>query len=322
MKRVIITMPVYNGEKYLPALLDSIAAQTYPALKLYVRDDGSTDASVRILRDYQCNFPEGKELVLVNDLDKDMGNKGPHENFHHIFHILQDCRYRDDATADYYFFCDQDDVWAPEKIERAVSRMDRYPANTPVLYIHNYYVCDGDLNIQHTLPDRPCVTPQEMERINLAKVIMTGTWAGMGMAQGFNLTLKKLAFDSGPLTPSVAVDCWISWVVAGMNGALIYDKDPLAHYRRHKDTFSSGNAGGLKRYRDWHKNMDRHCANIINGIHDYRRLYGQKVSPQRRHFLELYDSKKGIRKCLYPHRLRDSLVAEIALRVLAAAGKI
>ena len=60
-ERVIITMPVYNGAPYLPALLDSIAAQTYPYLKLYVRDDGSKDNSVKILRQYRENFPDGKD---------------------------------------------------------------------------------------------------------------------------------------------------------------------------------------------------------------------------------------------------------------------
>lgn len=314
MKPVIIAMPVYNGAAYLPALLDSIAAQTYPCIKLYVRDDGSKDTSVEILRQYQKSFPVGKELILCNERDNDWSNKGPHENFHAIFHNLED--------ADYYFFCDQDDVWDVRKIERAVSRMEKYAPSVPVLYTHNYYVCDGTLNIQNTLPDRPSVSPEKMERVSLAKVIMTGTWAGMGMAQGFNLALKRLAFDSGPLTPSVAVDCWVSWVVAGMNGALIYDKEPLAHYRRHGQTFSSGDAGGLKRYRDWLKHMNRHCANIKNGIHDFYALYGKKMSPERRGFLELYQSKKGLRKFLYPHRLRKSLLEEMAFRVLALGNKI
>ena len=311
---VIITMPVYNGAPYLPALLVSIAAQTYPYLKLYVRDDGSEDNSVKILRQYRENFPDGKELILLNDLDYDWTNKGPHENFHFIYHNLED--------ADYYFFCDQDDVWDARKIERAVSHMEKYDAAIPVLYTHNYYICDGNLNIQSTLPDRPSISPKEMPRISLAKVIMTGTWAGMGMAQGFNLALKRLAFDSGPLTPSVAVDCWMSWVVAGMNGALIYDKEPMAHYRRHGQTFSSGDAGGLKRYQDWQKHMDRHCANIRNGIHDFYTLYGKKISPERRSFLELYQSKNGLQKFFYPHRLRKSLVDEAAFRVLALMGKI
>jgi len=314
MKSVILITSTYNGAKYLPALLRSILAQTYPSLTLYVRDDGSTDSTVQILRQFQQQFTGGKRLLLVNDLDNDWTNKGSHQSYRYLLSSL--------GKADYYLFCDQDDVWEPAKVERAVSHMERYPAKIPVLYVHNYYVCDSRLHVEHTLPDRPSVSPNEMRRINLAKVIMTGTWGGVGMAQGFNRTLYRLAFCSGEITPSVAVDCWISWVVAGMNGALVYDKMPLAYYRRHEGTFSSGGAGGLSRYKDWKKHMKRHCDNIVNGIHDYHRLYGDKVSPRRARFLALYDSNRHIRKFFYSHRLRERLIDEIAFRILLLFGKI
>lgn len=313
MKSVLLTMPTYNGERYLPELLDSLVSQTYP-FKLYVRDDGSTDATVALLHKYQEMFPEGKELILINDLDGNFQNKGPHENFHFIYEKL--------PAADYYFFCDQDDVWDSHKIERAVSIMEQYPQDIPLLYTHNYYVCDGELQVQHTLSHRDSISPDEMEKISLPKVIMTGTWAGMGMAQGFNHALRKYAFDAGPLTPSVAVDCWVSWVVAGMNGRLLFDDMPLAHYRRHQGTYSVGNAGGIKRYLDWQKNTNRHCQNIVNGIHDYHTLYGSLVSPKRAYFLELFDGKNRLKKMFYPHRLRKSLLDEIAFRILMAIGKI
>ena len=314
MKKVILITSTYNGSPYLPALLDSIAAQTYSNIELYVRDDGSKDNSVEILRQYQQSFPEGKKIILVNEKDNDWNNKGSHQSYRYLIQNLGD--------ADYYLFCDQDDVWEPDKVERAVSHMEQYAPELPVLYIHNYYVCDSDLHVEHTLPDRPSIRPDEMQRINLAHVIMTGTWGGVGMAQGFNRTLKKLTFNSGDITPSVAVDCWISWVVAGINGALIYDNKPLAYYRRHPGTFSSGDANGLLRYKDWMKHMDRHCNNINNGIRDYYRLYGNMVPKERRDFLELFSSKKHLKKFFYPHRLRSSLLDEIAFRILILIGKL
>lgn len=314
MKSVILITSTYNGAKYLPAMLDSIAAQTYPNITLYVRDDGSKDNSVEILRKYQRDFKDGKKLILINDNDNDWGNKGSHQSYR--------CLIENIGKADYYLFCDQDDVWMPTKVERAVAHMEQYPSEIPLLYIHNYYVCDSDLHIEHTLPDRPTVPPDEMAKVNLAKVIMTGTWGGVGMAQAFNHTLKELTFDRGKITPSVAVDCWISWVVAGMNGALIYDQEPLAYYRRHPGTFSSGDAGGFARYKDWHKHMNRHCNNIVNGIHDYHRLYGYLVSEDRAQFLELFDSPKHFRKAFYPHRLRENMLDEIAFRLLLILGKI
>lgn len=314
MKTAILMIPTYNGAKYLPALLDSIAAQTYPNIRVYIRDDGSTDDTVQIIRDKQSIFTDGKQLILVNELDGDWDNKGPHENFRHILQHMED--------GDYYFFCDQDDVWALEKVQRAVTSMEQYPAGTPVLYYHNNYICDGALNIQNTLPDRPSYTPDEMKNVRLCKVIMTGTWAGVGMAQAFNHSLKKLAFDTGDFTPSIAVDCWISWVVAGANGALCYDSKPLAYYRRHEGTFSSGDATGLKRYRDWQKHMNRHCDNITNGIRDFRRLYRPLVSEERKAFLDIFYNKKRMPKLFYPHRLRTSLMEEVAFRILILIGKI
>lgn len=314
MKKVILITSTYNGAAYLPAMLDSIAAQTYSNIDLYVRDDGSKDNSVEILKQYQTSFPEGKRIVLINEKDGDWNNKGSHQSYRYLIQNLGD--------ADYYLFCDQDDVWEPDKVERAVSHMEQYPAQIPVLYIHNYYVCDSSLQIEHTLPDRPSITPQEMQDVCLAKVIMTGTWGGVGMAQGFNRTLERLTFHSGEITPSVAVDCWISWVVAGMNGALIYDNKPLAYYRRHEGTYSSGDMGGLLRYKDWFHHMNRHCSNITNGIRDYHRLYGNQVSKERAAFLTLFDSGSRIGKFFYPHRLRVSLIDEIAFRILILIGKI
>lgn len=314
MKKVILITSTYNGEKYLPALLDSIFAQTYSNIDLFVRDDGSRDATVSILRDYQKRAPEGKRIILVNDSTGDWENKGAHQSYH--------CLMRSLDHADYYIFCDQDDVWDPRKVARAVSHMEQYPSDIPVLYTHNYYVCDSSLRIEHTLPDRKNISSAEMSRIDLAKVIMTGTWAGVGMAQAFNHTLKKLTFDTGDFECSIAIDCWISWVVAGMNGALIYDREPLAYYRRHEGTYSSGDANGLARYRDWKKHMDRHCNNIVNGIHNYNKLYSGMVSVERQKFLSLFDGRNRLKKFLYPHRLRNSLVDEAAFRILILIGKI
>ncbi len=314
MKRVILITSTYNGEKYLPALLDSIASQTYSKIELFVRDDGSTDSTVSILRNYQNNFPQGKRLILVNDTTNDWKNRGAHQSYNFLIRSLE--------RADYYMFCDQDDVWCPDKVSRAVAHMNKYPAHLPILYTHNYYVCDNELHVEHMLHGRQSISPEEMPSINLAQVIMTGTWAGVGMAQAFNHTLKEFAFHTGNFRRSIAIDCWISWVVAGMNGALIYDKKPLAYYRRHPGTFSCGDAGGLLRYRDWLRHMQRHCDNIVYGLLDYRRLYGKEVSKDRADFLTLFTSRRRLQKCLYPHRLRERLPDEIAFRLLILAGKI
>lgn len=314
MKKVILMTSTYNGAKYLPALLESILAQTYPCIDMVIRDDGSTDDTVSIIREYQKNFSNGKRIILFNDLTNDWTNKGAHQSYHLLIQNLE--------KADYYMGCDQDDVWLPTKVEHAVNLMSQYPDDVPVLYCHNYYLCDGDLNICGTIPGRKSISPKEMKQIDLAKVIMAGTWAGVGMAQAFNHTLKQLTYHTGDFEPSIALDCWVSWVVAGTGGALIYDDEPLAYYRRHNTTFSSGDAVGFKRYLDWKKHMNRHCANITNGIHDFLKLYASFVNEKSLAFLQLFDSRHRFRKFFYPHRLRGFFVHEIAFRILILFGKI
>ena len=317
MKKVILITSTYNGSKYLPALLDSILAQTYPYIDMVIRDDGSTDNSVSIIKEYQKKFSttEQKRIILVNEQTNDWTNKGAHQSYHILIQGLE--------KADYYMGCDQDDVWMPTKVERVVEHMSQYPDEVPVLYCHNYYICDGNLNIEGTIPERKNISPEEMKNINLANVIMTGTWAGVGMAQAFNHTLKQLTYHTGEFELSIALDCWVSWVVAGVGGALIYDSEPLAYYRRHDGTFSSGDAMGFARYQDWKKHMKRHCSNITNGIHYFHKLYGSMVANKESLlFLELFDSKNRLGKFFYPHRLRNNLLHEFAFRALILLGKI
>lgn len=313
MKKVVVAMSTYNGAKYVGAFIESIMNQTYGNIEFCIRDDGSTDGTLDIIRSWQQKDFPGKTITLINDVTGVWENMGAHPSYRFLFNHLPD--------ADYYILCDQDDVVLPDKIERAVAAMDKYPADIPVMYAHSYYLCDGDLNVQGTLPPLHSYTPEEMKHINLAKVIMTGTWGGVGMAQACNSLLFHEAYCT-PMEGIVAGDCWISWVVAGLNGAFLFDEKPLAYYRRHEGTYSSGNANGLKRYQDWKKHMRRHCDNITNGIWNYHHLFYDRVSPERQHFLKTFVGKNRLRKFFYPHRLRENLLHEIAFRILILMGKI
>lgn len=64
-----ILLSTYNGEKYLSELLDSLLNQSYSEWKLWIRDDGSSDSTVRILDHYRRSYPE------QNQLDTESGGK-------------------------------------------------------------------------------------------------------------------------------------------------------------------------------------------------------------------------------------------------------
>lgn len=102
---VSVVMATYNGAEYLRAQLDSIVGQDYPVSELIVQDDGSTDATVSILREYERRFPFVR--VYINK-----ENLGFTENFRTA--CLR-------ATGQLVALSDQDDVWLPRKLSRQVA---------------------------------------------------------------------------------------------------------------------------------------------------------------------------------------------------------
>ena len=131
---VAILLAVYNGEKYLVEQLDSLVGQTNEEWTLYIRDDGSRDATPQIIQRY-CRQHPGR-IVAVEDGD---GNLGCRDNF---FRLLQT------VESDYYMFCDADDVWYDFKVQVSMDRMRELEAEDParpVLIVTDCTVCDARL---------------------------------------------------------------------------------------------------------------------------------------------------------------------------------
>jgi glycosyltransferase involved in cell wall biosynthesis len=109
---VAILLGTFNGERFLEAQLDSLESQTVRHWKLYVSDDGSTDATLDIIHRYQSKWGAHKIQYRT----------GPPKGFAQNFLSLA-CD--PSIKADYYAFCDQDDMWLPEKLSVAVKHIAR-----------------------------------------------------------------------------------------------------------------------------------------------------------------------------------------------------
>ena len=94
---VTILLATLNGEDYLKAQLESIAAQTYENWQLVVGDDGSTDNTISILEEFSTQHPE-QVTIIQNDPPKGSAK----DNF---ISLIQN------SYGPYFMFCDQDDVW-------------------------------------------------------------------------------------------------------------------------------------------------------------------------------------------------------------------
>lgn len=118
MDKVAILLAAYNGAKYLNEQINSILAQTHSEWRLFIRDDGSTDETLRIIQDAAL----AQEKVVF--LEDDFGSTGSAAG--NFFKLLDSI---DLSGFDFVLFADQDDIWAPIKIEQAVRMLKKNDAD-------------------------------------------------------------------------------------------------------------------------------------------------------------------------------------------------
>lgn len=131
MINTAILLSTYNGEKFVSHQLESILNQTYKDFILYVRDDGSTDATVAILNKYS---QENENIVILSD---GKNNKGASASFLWLLKNVE---------AKYYMFCDQDDFWLEDKVQLQVEEIEKSNSdqNHPIVVYHDLILTNKD----------------------------------------------------------------------------------------------------------------------------------------------------------------------------------
>ncbi|MEA3456076.1 MAG: glycosyltransferase family 2 protein [Campylobacterota bacterium] len=139
MNTIAILLTTYNGEKYITELLVSLENQSDNSFDLFIRDDGSTDRTIERILSFQSD--SNLSIILLPKGE----NIGASQNFAYLLqHALKYEQYL------YLMFCDQDDVWLPDKIEQTQNAMSEkeknYPA-TPLLIHTDLQVVDENLGL-------------------------------------------------------------------------------------------------------------------------------------------------------------------------------
>lgn len=220
MKNAEILMATYNGVKYLPAQLDSILNQDTPNWHLTISDDGSTDGTAAILDDYVRRFPEKITRVYSG---RCFGNARDH-----FFWLMGQCK------AEYMHFCDQDDVWHPDKVREMQETLEkaeaRYGAETPLLVFTDQTVVDENLNqIAPSLMRMQKQNPGATDYRNiLFQNIVTGCTSTI------NRSLADLAGRCEDTDEVIMHDWWLA-LVAARFGKLVYLNTATLDYRQHGD---------------------------------------------------------------------------------------
>ena len=213
MNKIIILLSTYNGEKYLKAQLDSLFSQSYKDFKLIARDDGgSSDKTLEILKSYDI------ELLPSNE---NLGVKG---NFETLLKYAFG-----NSDAQYFMFCDQDDVWNQDKVKLTLQKMyemEKLYKNTPILVHTDLEVVDENL---HTInPSFMKLQNLHEKKNRLNNLLIQNTITGCTAM--INRDLAKLCL---PMSSNAIVHDWWVGLVASYFGKIGYLQQSTIKYRQH-----------------------------------------------------------------------------------------
>jgi hypothetical protein len=209
--RVAILLSTYNGARFLPAQLKSFLAQTHENWVLHWRDDGSTDATLRLMQNFTAEV--GAERCIQSP------SSGQHLGAPRSFLALLSETLGAAAVA----FADQDDVWLPEKLDCALGLL--VPAgDEPALYCARQYLVDEKLDgarlsaLHRSHTGFPACLTQNIANGNT--LVMNAAAAALVATAGY---------------PQDSVHDWWSYiVVAACGGRILFDTRPQVLYRLHK----------------------------------------------------------------------------------------
>lgn len=301
-KKVVILMSTYNGEKYLAEQLNSLINQTYKNIEILIRDDGSNDNTIDIINEYAKN--NSNIVVKIGE------NLGFINSFFELLKIA-------DSNADYFAYCDQDDVWMEDKIERAVSFMNNSDSSKPVLYFSNSDYYDGEMNFLKTA--------EKNKIYNFRNSLVECVTQGMTMV--INRTAKQLIAENRP-NNCLYHDWWTYMICSGF-GEIIYDDKSLVKYRRHNKSVTVEGKSPWQLFIWRVKNffVGDSLKEIKGQWQDYKNFYYEKLNDKDKKLLNLFARKRynffvALKKTFYPKRFRRKIIDEISVRVLFLIGKL
>lgn len=197
---VSIVMATYNGERFIREQIDSIVNQSYPIHELIIQDDGSTDNTIDILRQYELQYP----FVHIYENKQNLGYK---ENFRTA--ALR-------ASGDFIGLADQDDIWFTNKIEEQVKAI----GNHDVCY--SQHTRGKDMEHAHIV-DYKCAPERQM----FAAIV------------GHSLLMtREYAQDERNWLGYMAHDIGLS-VFAHFRKGIVHIEKPLNWHRSHDDSVST-----------------------------------------------------------------------------------
>ncbi len=223
MEKVQILMSTYNGEKYVEDQIKSVLSQYGVKINLLVRDDGSNDNTINIIKKFSAiNYLKcyQGENIKTGDSFRD---------------LISNC-----SSFDYYAFCDQDDIWLNNKLYVAIEKIkevENDKSNIPIMYFCNPNLVDENLN--------PIKFKKKDPNLSLTDALISNKATGCTIV--FNKNLLQLLKKYYPSKRDYLHDWWIYLICLAVNGRVIYDSNSYILYRQHSKNVIGARESLIKR---------------------------------------------------------------------------
>jgi glycosyltransferase involved in cell wall biosynthesis len=276
--KIAILLSTYNGAKFLAEQLDSLLQQSYSNLVIVIRDDGSTDTTVELISHY-CAEHKNRIHWISND-EENLGASG---SFSFLIEYVLANKEKLELDSAYMMFCDQDDIWFEDKIEKQVAAMLQAEQNTDgktmPLLVHT------DLQVvseQNQAIAKSLIRYQglEIERNRFTNMVISNLVTGCTA-----LINEALAVKAVPVSKQAIMHDWWLALVAAAFGKVIFLNTPLVHYRQH-----DSNTIGAKEFvkptpisrsfwqRVFGRKPNDHLTEVARQALEFRQRFGAQLS--------------------------------------------
>lgn len=211
--KLAVLLCTFNGEKYINEQLHSILEQTHSSIDVWVSDDGSSDKTIELLYAFKNRWNKGRFVILEGP------KKGYCANFLSLVWNL-------DIDADYFAFCDQDDVWVKDKISTSINRLSEVKDAVPALYCSRTELMFESGKHSHKY------SKYLRKRPDFRNALVQSIAGGNTMV--FNKSARDLVCQVGHVDV-ISHDWWLYLLVSGCEGVVAYDKTPKVLYRQHEN---------------------------------------------------------------------------------------
>lgn len=261
--QVHIVLATYNGEKYLREQIDSLLVQTYSNLFIEVCDDGSTDGTVDLVKEYEAR---DNRVHL-------------HQNPHNLGYVKNFLEGMKRSRAPYIMLCDQDDIWQRDKVEvtlHAMHQAEKEETERPILVFTNAVAFDSASGQDRGLFHES--SHLNVKKVDTAHLFMENKCIGCTMMMN-----QEILAYLDELPEEIRVHDWWLALICSHFGSIAYLPKATLRYRQH-----GGNMIGSSSYTGYLKKRLAHGREQRQALYQtYRqgaafcRVFQKRLTPEQ-----------------------------------------